>query len=118
MVDPPVPGGDVILTLDRDLQEIGHEALADAIEETGPRAGTSSFPIPRPVRSSLWFPFRTGKPGNLSAINSPYEPGSTLKPFTVAGILLHSVASLADSVDGEEGYGWPGAPSRRPCPTE
>lgn len=103
LVKPPVPGGDVILTLDRYIQEIGHEALAAAIEETGAKGGNLIVSDPETGEILSLVSIQDGKPGNLSAINSPYEPGSTLKPFTVAAILRHSVASLADSVDGEGG---------------
>ena len=103
LVKPPVPGGDVILTLDRDIQEIGQEALADAIEETGAKGGNLIVSDPKTGEILALVSIQDGEPGNLSAINSPYEPGSTLKPFTVAAILNHSVAALADSVDGEEG---------------
>ncbi len=103
LVEPSVPGGSVTLTLDRDIQEIGHEALAAAIEETGARGGNLIVSDPTTGEILALVSIQDGKPGNLSAINLPYEPGSTLKPFTVAAILLHSVATLADSVDGEEG---------------
>jgi cell division protein FtsI (penicillin-binding protein 3) len=93
----------VILTLDRDIQEIGHEALAAAIEETGAKGGNLIISDPETGEILSLVSIQDGKPGNLSAINMPYEPGSTLKPFTVAAILRHSVASLADSVDGEGG---------------
>jgi cell division protein FtsI (penicillin-binding protein 3) len=102
-ITPPVPGGDVILTLDRDLQEIGHEALASAIEETGARGGNLIVSVPETGEILSLVSIQKSGPGNLTAVTSPYEPGSTLKPFTVASILAHSVASLADSVDGEEG---------------
>jgi len=104
LVKPPVPGGSVILTLDRDIQEIGHEALAAAIERTGAKGGNLIVSDPETGEILALVSLQDGKSGNLSAINSPYEPGSTLKPFTVAAILLHSVATLADSVDGEEGW--------------
>jgi cell division protein FtsI (penicillin-binding protein 3) len=103
LVRPPVPGGDVILTLDRDIQEIGHEALAAAIEETGARGGNLIITNPRTGEILSLVSIQDGKAGNLSTINSPYEPGSTLKPFTVAAILRHSVATLGDSVDGGGG---------------
>ena len=46
---------------------------------------------------------RDGQTAALSAINTPYEPGSTLKPFTVAGLLERDLVSLYDTVDGENG---------------
>jgi len=103
-VKPPAPGGDVILTLDRDLQEIGHEALAAAIQETGAKGGNLIVSDPETGEILALVSLDGDRPGNLSAINSPFEPGSTLKPFTVAAILFNSVATLADSVDGEKGY--------------
>jgi cell division protein FtsI (penicillin-binding protein 3) len=103
LVKPPVPGGDVILTLDRDLQEIGHEELTSAIRKTGAEGGNLIVSNPETGDILSLVSIQGGESGNLSAINSPYEPGSTLKPFTVAGILLHSVANLGDSVDGEDG---------------
>ncbi len=39
----------------------------------------------------------------LSAINTPYEPGSIIKPLTVAGLLQTGLASLDDVVDPESG---------------
>ncbi len=104
LVKPPVAGGDVILTLDRDLQQRGYEALADAIRETGAKGGNLVVSNPKTGEVLSLVSIQNNKSGNLSAISSPYEPGSTLKPFTVASILFNSVATLADSVDGEEGY--------------
>jgi cell division protein FtsI (penicillin-binding protein 3) len=33
----------------------------------------------------------------------PYEPGSTIKPFTIASLLMEGKATLEDSIYGEEG---------------
>lgn len=103
LMTPPQPGGEVVLTLDRDLQEIGHEALAAAIEETGARGGDLIVSDPKTGEILALVSIRDGNATGLSAINAPYEPGSILKPFTVAGILDYGVGSLADSVDGEGG---------------
>ena len=103
LMTPPQPGGQVVLTLDRDLQEIGHEALAAAIVETGARGGDLIVSDPKTGEILALVSIQDGNATGLSSINAPYEPGSTLKPFTVAGILDHGVASLADSVDGEDG---------------
>ncbi len=99
----PKAGGDVVLTLDLDLQEIGHERLASAIEETGARGGDLVISDPRTGEILTLVSIQDGNATGLSAINAPYEPGSTLKPFTVAAILGHGVGNLADSVDGEDG---------------
>jgi cell division protein FtsI (penicillin-binding protein 3) len=99
----PRSGGDVVLTLDRDLQEIGHEALASAIHETGARGGDLIVSDPKTGEILTLVSIQGGNATGLSAINAPYEPGSTLKPFTVAAVLDHGVANLSDSVDGEHG---------------
>ncbi len=103
LVAPPVPGGEVVLTLDRDLQEIGHEALMAAIEETGAKGGDLVISDPKTGEILALVSLQEHNLSALSAINAPYEPGSTLKPFTVAGILVHGAASLSDTVDGELG---------------
>jgi cell division protein FtsI (penicillin-binding protein 3) len=103
LVTPPVPGGTVVLTLDRDLQEIAQEALIAAIRTTGARGGDLIVSNPHTGEILSLISVVEGSAGGLSAINAPYEPGSTLKPFTVAGVLLHQVATLSDSVHGENG---------------
>jgi len=103
LVSAPRTGGQVVLTLDRDLQEIGHQALAEAIRETQASGGDLIVSDPRTGEILTLVSMKDGNAMGLSAINAPYEPGSTLKPFTVAAILDHGVASLADSVDGENG---------------
>lgn len=103
-VEPPVPGGDVRLSIDLDLQEIAEGALADAVEATEARGG--DILVTDPVTGDLlaMASFRDGRADALSAINAPFEPGSTLKPFTVAGLLRHRAARLTDTIDTEGGY--------------
>jgi cell division protein FtsI (penicillin-binding protein 3) len=102
-VEEPVAGGEVRLTLDLDLQEIAHEALKDALETTGARGGDLLVTDPRTGEVLALVSMGDGKSNALSAINAPYEPGSTLKPFTVAGLLAHDLAALDDSVETEGG---------------
>ncbi len=102
-VDEPIPGGKVRLTLDLDLQEIGHEALADAIASTGARGGDLLVTDPYTGEVLALVSMRDGKSAALSAINAPFEPGSTLKPFTIAGLLARDLARLDDSVETAKG---------------
>lgn len=99
----PREGGDVVLTLDLNLQEIGREALADAIRETGAVGGDLLITDPRTGEILSMVSLQERASGILSAINAPYEPGSTLKPFTVAGLLHRNLVTLGDTVDTEEG---------------
>jgi len=103
LVDAPVAGGRVVLTLDAGLQEIALEALRDAVESTGARGGDLLVTDPRTGDVLAMVSLRDGASTHLGSINTPYEPGSTLKPFTVATLLREGRAALQDSVDTEGG---------------
>jgi cell division protein FtsI (penicillin-binding protein 3) len=102
-VAAPQPGGEVVLTLDVDLQEIARQALLEAIESTEASGGDVLVTDPRTGEVLAMVSVRNGRSAGLGAINTPYEPGSTLKPFTVAALLDLGLASLGDSVDVEDG---------------
>jgi cell division protein FtsI (penicillin-binding protein 3) len=98
-VEPPRAGGEVVLTLDVDLQEIADQAIRDAAERTGAAGGDLVIIDPETGEILALASVRGGRADALSALNTPYEPGSTLKPFTVAGLLRHGRATLEDSLD-------------------
>jgi cell division protein FtsI (penicillin-binding protein 3) len=104
LVKAPRPGGEVQLTVDLDLQEIAYECLEEAVEATEAEGGDILITEPETGELLALVSIRDGSTSALSTIHTPYEPGSTLKPFTVAAILSHGVADLGDSVDTEEGY--------------
>ncbi len=103
VVEAPRSGGEVVLTLDMDLQEIARQALEEAIAESEARGGDALVTDPFTGEILALVSIRDGRTASLSAINTPYEPGSTLKPFTVAGLLARDLASLSDTVDVEDG---------------
>ncbi|MFQ5537094.1 MAG: penicillin-binding transpeptidase domain-containing protein [Gemmatimonadota bacterium] len=103
VVERPRTGGSVVLTLDMDLQEIARQALEEAIENSEARGGDVLVTDPHTGEVLALVSIRDGQTAALSAINTPYEPGSTLKPFTVAGLLSAGLVSLSDSVDVGEG---------------
>lgn len=98
LVKPPVPGGDVSMTIDVVLQEIAREALQGAVEKTQAKAGDLLITRPGTGEILAVVSIRDGDAAGLAAINTASEPGSTLKPFTVAAILSNEVGTLADSV--------------------
>lgn len=102
-VAPPRDGGDVYLTIDFDLQEIADAALDDAIRRTGAAGGDLLLAEPRTGEILAAVSKRTGSSGGLSAFIEPYEPGSTLKPFFVAGLMAAGDARLSDQVFAENG---------------
>ncbi|MDX1495516.1 MAG: penicillin-binding protein 2, partial [Longimicrobiales bacterium] len=99
----PRAGGEVVLTLDMDLQEIAQAALEEAIERHDAVGGDVLITNPRTGEILALVSIQDGHSGALSAVNTSFEPGSTLKPFTVAALLKHDVASLNDTVDVEDG---------------
>lgn len=103
VVAPPRSGGEVVLTLDMDLQEIAQQALQQALESTGARGGDILITDPATGEILALFSTQEGHSGALSAVNTPFEPGSTLKPVTVAGLLQHGLASMADVIDVGDG---------------
>ena len=106
VVRPPVAGRDVVLTIDQDLQTIAEEKLAAAVDSTGARGGDMVITDPRTGEILALTSVVNGSNAALSAVNSPYEPGSTIKPFTTAALLRHGVASLSDSVNTGDGSWW------------
>jgi cell division protein FtsI (penicillin-binding protein 3) len=103
-VQAPQPGGDVVLTLDVALQEIAQEALSDALDQTGATGGDLLITDPATGEVLALASVRDGRADALSALTTSYEPGSTLKPFTVAGLMRHGRARLDDSLDIGEGH--------------
>jgi len=103
VVEAAVAGGEVRLTLDLDLQEIAHQELKAALATTGALGGDLVVTDPRTGEILAMVSVRAGRTDALSAINTPYEPGSTLKPFTVAAVLENGVGRLTDSIDTEDG---------------
>jgi cell division protein FtsI (penicillin-binding protein 3) len=106
----PVPGRDVHLTLDLALQEIAEGALRQAVEQMHARGG--ELLLADPATGEILAAASRGadrRAKSWRAVTEPYEPGSTLKPFTVAGLLALGRAELADSVFAEHGrYRLPG----------
>jgi cell division protein FtsI (penicillin-binding protein 3) len=105
-VTQPVPGRDVTLTIDADLQEIATDALRDALETTGAQSGELLITDPHSGEILAAVSRRVGgRTGRFAwtAATAPYEPGSTIKPFTIASLLAEGRATLGDSLHGEHG---------------
>jgi cell division protein FtsI (penicillin-binding protein 3) len=99
----PVPGHDLFLTIDHDLQEIAHGALERAVEQTGATGGDLVLVDPGSGEVLAAVSRRSGGGSHWRAVTEPYEPGSTLKPFFVAALLAEGRTTLLDSVYAEGG---------------
>lgn len=99
----PVAGHDLYLTIDYNLQEIAHEALRQAVEQTGSVSGELILADPQTGEILAAASRRAVEGTHWRAAAEPYEPGSTLKPFLVAALLAEGRATLADSIYAEEG---------------
>jgi cell division protein FtsI (penicillin-binding protein 3) len=101
----PTPGRDIYLTIDYDLQEIAEAALADAVQRNNARGGEMLMADPQTGEILAAVSRRDdGRARNWRGVTEPYEPGSTLKPFTVAALMSLGRATLSDSVFAEEGH--------------
>jgi cell division protein FtsI (penicillin-binding protein 3) len=100
---PPHAGRDIYLTIDSDLQEIATEALRAAVQNTHARGGDLLLADPRTGEILASAGIRAVMADNWRAATEPYEPGSTLKPFTIATLLAEKQARLTDSVFAENG---------------
>ena len=102
-VHPPVPGHDVVLTIDYALQEIADDALRRAIEKTEAAGGDLVLADPETGEILAAATVRRDGPRNWLAVTEPYEPGSTIKPFVAAALLNERRVTMADSVYAEQG---------------
>jgi cell division protein FtsI (penicillin-binding protein 3) len=101
LLEPAVPGSDVVLTIDRELQFTAENALQAAIERTGALGGSAIAlsPATGEILAMVSLPgFDPMDRSDLDpesirnrAVTDVYEPGSTLKVVTVAAALEEGI---------------------------
>lgn len=99
----PVPGTSVQLTIDRDLQYVAQQALAQRVQEVDADSGTVIAIDPRTgaIRALATVPtFDPNHPDeadekavNNRALTEVFEPGSTSKVITMAAVLNEGAAT-------------------------
>lgn len=116
----PVPGQDVRLTIDRDLQWVAQQSVAAAVKTSGAASGVAVVMTPdgrvlalavAPTFDPSDASTPIGRRGN-AAVEEIYEPGSVLKPLTMSALIEEGLATpgsiftVADRIviDGED-YG-------------
>ncbi|HEX6919724.1 MAG TPA: penicillin-binding protein 2 [Actinomycetes bacterium] len=103
-----VPGQDVRLTIDRDIQWVAQDAIAKKVKETGAESGTVIVMDPQTgdlLAMATAPTFDPNRPGAAPAaargnraLTEPYEPGSTGKVMTAAAVLEEGAATPATTV--------------------
>ncbi len=114
----PVPGADLVLDLDLELQSFVHLELDRAIRQTKSRAGTVVLMDPNSGEVLALASWPRFDPNRLSrtpedlenmrnfAVSHLVEPGSTFKVLTAAAALEEGAVEVDDTFDCEMGAVW------------
>jgi cell division protein FtsI (penicillin-binding protein 3) len=114
VIEPPVPGAGVMLTIDRTIQYLAEREIDAAYRRTGAKAAMAVAMDPR-TGDVLAIAIRpTFNPNTFSevpsrdhlrnrAITDPFEPGSTFKAIMAAAALEEGVVKPDDSIYAEWG---------------
>ena len=114
IITPAVPGKDLRLSIDKQLQYFSDQALIDVIKEhkaesasvvvmkvqTGEVLSMSNYPSYNPNDVND----RTGGQQRNRSLTDVFEPGSTMKPFTIAAALDSGKFKADDIVFTSPGY--------------
>jgi cell division protein FtsI (penicillin-binding protein 3) len=113
-ITTPDPGNELVLSIDRRVQYLAYRELKSAVNHHQARAGTlvmldvKTGEIIAMVGQPSYNPNnRTGlKSGHYRnrALTDVFEPGSTLKPFTIATALESGLYNLKSTIDTHPGY--------------
>ncbi len=113
-IQSTIAGEDLELTIDSGIQSMAFAALADAVRDNGAKGG--SVVVIRPKDSAIlamvswpaYNPnnFKKFKPDQWRnrAVTDVFEPGSTLKPFTIAAALESKRWKPTSLIDCENGH--------------
>lgn len=114
LVRPAEPGKELVLSIDRRIQFLAHRELRNTLERTGASAGSAvvldvetgevlamaNLPAYNPhVLSGT-----NGDARRNRAVTDLIEPGSTIKPLTVAAALQAGVVTPSTPVDTSPGW--------------
>ncbi len=113
-ITTPDPGNQLVLAIDRRVQYLAYRELKSAVNHHKARAGTlvmldvKTGEIIAMVGQPSYNPNnRTGlKSGHYRnrALTDVFEPGSTLKPFTIATALESGLYDLKSTIDTRPGF--------------
>ncbi len=109
----PKAGGDLVLSLDRRIQYLAYRALLGAVKRSQARAGSVVVLEARTGEILAMANQPAYNPNNRAqrvssryrnrAVTDVFEPGSTIKPFTIAAALESGRFKVASTVDTRPG---------------
>jgi cell division protein FtsI (penicillin-binding protein 3) len=112
-ITPAVPGADVVLTLDQNIQFIIEKELSAEMALSHAQSGVVVVQNPTDgeiLGLASWPVFDPNKAGSAPpdalmdrAVGAAYEPGSTFKLITLAGALEEGITNPAEVVDCQMG---------------
>ncbi len=103
VIAEPVPGSDVVLTIDAELQEIAQRALDDAIDNMEADGGDVVMLDPRAGEILAVASRRADGSMRPSAFTETFEPGSLAKIFAAAALISFDRVRPGERVSGEGG---------------
>lgn len=111
--DRAAQGDDLVLTIDKAIQVVAERELALAVRTSEARAGSVVVMDPQSgelLALANYPTFNPNEPGTATAtarrnraVTDCYEPGSTIKTFTVAGALAAGAIAPEQLIDCEHG---------------
>lgn len=114
LIEPATPGQDLTLTIDRRIQYLAYRELRNQLTKTGASSGSAvimdiaSGEVLAMVNLPSYNPNAAGM-GNPDthrnrAVTDVFEPGSTMKPITVAAALTKGIVTPSTRIDLNPGY--------------
>jgi cell division protein FtsI (penicillin-binding protein 3) len=103
LIAAPIPGHDVVLTLDAELQEIAQRALDDALERMNADGGDVVMLDPVTGEALAIASRRRDGDARPSAFTDTFEPGSLAKIFAAAALVSLNRVRPGERVSGEGG---------------
>lgn len=114
LIEPAVPGKDLTLTIDRRIQFLAYRELRNQLTKTGGSSGSAVIldvltgEVLAMVNLPSFNPNASGM-GNADthrnrAVTDVFEPGSTMKPITIAAALNARIVTPDTRIDLNPGY--------------
>jgi cell division protein FtsI (penicillin-binding protein 3) len=113
LISEEQPGNDLTLSIDKRIQYLAYRELKQAVQRNGAKSGSAVVldartgevlaMVNQPSYNPNRFSERVGGAKRNRAVTDVLEPGSTIKPFTVAAALESELFASDDIIDTAPG---------------